>query len=205
MELGDAVKAKYFTPTTIGTAVPTFGMYQDANGDIAFAKGGLRVGGVVTGANAPAPRCVHTGNTPVKVSTDGTDSTPVITETYICEVLVPNSARVTGIAFFNGSVASGNIKGAIYNSAGAILGSTASVAMSGTDAFQRVPLSAALNLAPGVYYVGLQVDNTTARFNTHPIGNFGASKKTGEVYGTITAITPPTTFTAGQGPMGGLY
>lgn len=205
MDFGDAVKAKYFQPTTVGSAIPTLGMYLDANGDIAFAKSGVKVGGFPTSTNAPSPRCVHTGNTPVKASTDGTDATPVVTETYIAEILLPFNARVTGLALFNGSAVAGNVKGIIYNSAGAVLGSTASTAQSGTDAFQRVALSAALNLTPGTYYVGWQFNNTGARFNAHPIGNFGASKKTGETYGTATTITPPTTFTADLGPMGGLY
>jgi surface antigen len=154
---------------------------------------------------AGSPRAVVTGGVPVKASTDGTDSTPVITETYLVELPVKQAVRSTGFANFNGSVASGNLKAYLYNKDGKVIASTASTAMSGTDAFQRIPWSAPINLQPGVYYVGLQVDNTTARFNTHPFGNFGASKKTGEVYGTGTTITPPTTFTAGQGPMGGLY
>lgn len=152
------------------------------------------------------PRVIHTGNTPVKASTDGTDKTPVITETYIVELAVPaGGARVTGFANFNGSVASGNLKAILYNKDGTVIASSASTAMSGTDAFQRIPFTAVLNLRPGRYFVGLQIDNTTARVNMHPIGNFAAFKKTGEVYGTPTAITPVATFTADIGPMGGLY
>lgn len=154
---------------------------------------------------AGVPRVVHTGNTPVKASTDGTDTTPVITETYIAELEVAVGVRATGFANFNGSVASGNLKAILYNAAGAVIASSASTAMSGTDAFQRIPFAAPINLRPGRYFVGLQIDNTTARVNTHPIGNFAQFKKTGEVYGTPTAITPVSTFTASLGPMGGLY
>jgi len=151
-------------------------------------------------------RCTgHTGGVPVKASTDGTNATPVITETYIAEVYVPAQAKVTGFANFNGSVASGNLKAILYNLSGVVVAQSASTAMSGTDAFQRIPFTAPVVIPPGRYYVGIQVDNTTARINTHPIGNFGASKKTGEVYGTATTITPPTTFTADLGPMGDLY
>lgn len=205
MDFGDAIKAKYFQPTTVGSAIPTLGMYLDANGDIAFSKGGVKVGGFSSSTNAPSARCVHTGNTPVKAAADGTNATPVITETYIVEVLVPENLRVTGVAVFNGDAVAGNLKAIIYSAAGAVLGSSASTLQAGTDAFQRVPLSAALNLTPGTYYVGLQCSSASARFNAHPIGNFGASKKTGETFGTATAITPPTTFTADLGPMGGLY
>ncbi len=58
---------------------------------------------------------------------------------------------------------------------------------------------------PGTYYVLVQFNNTGARFNTHTFGDFGASKKTGEVFGTFTTITPPTTFTTAQGPYASLY
>lgn len=170
------------------------------------------IGGPIGGrADGPSsffngvPRTVYTGNVPVKASTDGTDTTPVITETYIAEIEIPVGCRATGFANFNGSVASGNLKVILFNSAGTVIASSASTAMSGTDAFQRIPFSAPINLRPGQYFVGLQVNNTTARVNTHPIGNFAQFKKTGEVYGTATAITPVSTFTAGVGPMGGLY
>lgn len=155
---------------------------------------------------ANSPRCVHSGDTPVKASTDGTDSTPVTTEVYIAEIDVRAPIRATGIAMFNGSVASGNMKLGLYNSAGTRIAQTASTAMSGTDAFQRVAFTTPINLKPGVYYIAATYNDTNARFNTHPIGNFGASKKTGAVYNTLpTTITPPTTFTANLGPMGGLY
>lgn len=170
------------------------------------------IGGPISGRNdgpgsffAGVPRTAQTGGVPVKASTDGTDTTPVITETYIAELEVAVGCRATGFANFNGSVASGNLKVILYNSAGKVIASSASTAMSGTDAFQRIPFAAPINLRPGRYFVGLQVDNITARVNTHPIGNFAQFKKTGEVYDTATAITPVSTFTANQGPMGGLY
>lgn len=151
-------------------------------------------------------RCIHTGGTPVKVSTDGTDKTPVVTETYIAEVMVPFAVDVNGFALFNGSAVDGHVKAILYNASGAVVAQSGNtVSQTGTDAFQRIPFSAVQHLTPGRYYVGVQFDDTDARFNAHPIGNFGASKKTGEVFGTATTITPPTTFTADLGPMGGLY
>lgn len=199
----DAVRAQFFEPT--GEDAPDNGMYRPSATEIAIAVGGVKVASFGAGTTGASPRCVHTGGRAPSASTDGTDATPVITETYIAEILVPASMLMTGFALFNGSVASGNIKVGIFSKAGVLLGQSASTAMSGTDAFQRAPLTATLQLAQGTYYIGLQVDNTTARFNTHTFGNFGASKKTGETYGTFTTITPPTTFTTALGPMGGLY
>lgn len=154
-----------------------------------------------------SPRNWATGNAPATASTSGTDATPVATEVYICEVFVPANVSVTGIAVFNGSVASGNIKVGLASSAGAILGTSASTAMSGTDAYQRIDLTAPLAVkGPATYYVLEFVDNNTARINTHTVGNFGASKQTGQVYATgFTAITAPTTFTTALGAIASLY
>lgn len=157
---------------------------------------------------ATSPRCNHTGNTPVKASTDGNDSTPVVTETYIAELPVNEPCRSTGFAAFQGTVAAGNCMAILYGADGRVLRTSASVAVVGVDAFQRIPWSSPINLIPGIYYIGMQYNNVANRNNNHPFGNFGAVKKTGEVFGTATSIAalpPPTTFTANVGPMGGLY
>jgi len=154
-----------------------------------------------------SPRNCHTGNAPAVASTSGTDSTPVITEVYIAELKLEAGATVTGLANFNGSVASGNIKVGLADSTGRIIATSASTAMVGTDSYQRVPFTRAIALpGPATYYALLFVDNVTARFNTHTVGNFGAAKQTGQVYATgFTTITPPTTFTTALGPIATLY
>lgn len=179
------------------------------------ASGGQTVTGALTPAGGVAaaggfsvsPRLIHTGGTSIMVSTDGNDSTPVATEVYIAEIFVPANCTLTGVANFNGSVASGNIKVGLADSTGAIVATSASTAMSGTDAYQRVPFTATYAAkGPATYYVLLFVDNNTARVNTWAIGNFGASKQTGQVYATgFTAITAPTTFTTALGPIASVY
>lgn len=162
----------------------------------------------VAGVNGQTvlPSNWHTGAIPAQVSTDGNDTTPSITTTYICAVFVPCRATITGVRLFNGTVASGNIKLGLFDSTGVNVAASASTAMSGTDAYQQVAFAAAyVAEGPATYYVGLQVDNTTARVNTHAFGPFPASSKTGETYGTFTTITPPTTFTANVGPIASLY
>lgn len=150
---------------------------------------------------------VHTGGMPARVSTDGTDATPVITEVYYDQIYIPANMIVTGVAIFNGSVASGNYKVGLFNSSGVLVATSASTAMSGTDAYQRVPFTATYAaLGPGTYYVGLLIDNTTARYNTHTVGDFVAAKQTGQVYATgFTTITLATTFTTALGPIASLY
>lgn len=165
-------------------------------------------GGVAAaGGFSVAPRLMHTGGIPAQVSTDGTDATPVNTEVYIAEVFVPANSTLTGVSVFNGSVASGNVKVGLANSSGAVVATSASVAMSGTDAYQRVPFTGTYAAkGPATYYVLYFVDNGTARYNAHTFGDFGAAKQTGQVYATgFTTITPPTTFTTALAPIASLY
>ena len=168
----------------------------------ALAPGVTAVGGLTV-----SPRLVHTGGNPPKVSTDGSDQVPVITEVYICEMYVPCRMTVTGGAVMNGSVVSGNIKVGLADSTGAVVATSASTAQAGTDAYQRVPFTATVTLnGPATYYLLTFIDNITGKFNAHTFGNFGASKQTGQTYATgFTTITPPTTFTTALGTIASLY
>jgi hypothetical protein len=204
----------------VGTEKPTEKLDVVGNGKVSGTMdvgGALAVGGAFTptgGLAAAAglsasPRCIHTGGMSVTQSTDGNDTTPVITETYIAEVFVPANMSITGIAIFNGSaVGTDKLIAALYDSTGAVVASSDldGTTAVGTDTFQRLPFTAPYSAkGPATYYVGLQVNGTTYRFNSHIAGNFGASKKTTEVFGTLTTITPPTTFTTAQGPIASLY
>jgi hypothetical protein len=136
-----------------------------------------------------------------------TDQTPVNTEVYIAEVFVPANATITGVALFNGSVASGNVKVGLANSSGANVATSASTAVSGTTAYQRVPFTGTYAAkGPATYYVESFYDNNTVRGTTHTVGDCGASKQTGQTYATgFTTVTPPTTFTTALGPVASLY
>ena len=164
-------------------------------------------GVAAAGGFAVSPRCFHSGGNPAMASTDGTDATPVITEVYYAEIYIGSNATLTGIKNFNGSVASGNIKVGLANSSGVIVATSASTAMSGTDAYQTVPFTATYAaVGPATYYALLFVDNTTARFNTHTLGGFSAGKVTGQTYATgFTDFTPASTFTTALGPIQTLY
>lgn len=149
-----------------------------------------------------SPRGVHSGDQPPLVSTDGTDSTPVITEVYITLVKVRINMSITGLSVFQGSVSSGNLKVGLADSNGNVVATSVSTAASGTDSYQRVPFTSVYNALGPADYFGLMIwDNTTARFNAHTFGDFGGSKQTGQVYATgFTTITPPTTFVAANKP-----
>jgi hypothetical protein len=152
------------------------------------------------------PTVWHTGQVAPTTTTTGTDTTPVITEEYVAEVFVPVNTLQTGIALLNGSAVAGNITGILYDSNGGIVANTASTAAAGTAGYQKVAFTAPVQLrGPAVYYIGIQNSSASNRLRTHILGNFGAAKKTGQTYGTLTALTPPTTFTTALGPIADLY
>lgn len=147
-----------------------------------------------------------TGDCPANSATMGTDTTPVVTQTYIARVFVPANSQITGVSLLNGSAVAGNVTAIVYNASGVPIGQSASTAQAGTAAYQAIPLTAAVNLrGPGLHFVGFQFDNVAARFRTHAVGVFTAFAQTGQTYGTATSFTSPNTFTTGVGPIASTY
>lgn len=162
------------------------------------------------GRRGIAARGLHTtsatGDAAPMTATTGTDTTPATTETYIAEVFIPHNQTVTGVSILNGSAAAGNVTVILYDENGKVLGTSASTAQSGTAAYQAIPLATAVNaVGPAQHFVGVQFSSTSARFRTHTVGVFPASKTTGGTYGTVPAITTPTTFTTAVGPIASVY
>ena len=164
-------------------------------------------GGVAAaGGFSASPRDVRIGGLVPAVSTDFTNSTPVITETYINEIFVPANVTVTGAAIFNGSDVTGNMAVALANSSGVVVAESADTAGSGTDAYQLIPFASTYAaVGPATYFILVQYSSGTARYNSPPLGSHGVSKKTSETFGTFTTVTPPTTFTTNIGNIGSLY
>lgn len=163
-----------------------------------LARGGVAARGAMT--------VFPTGGAAPMTTTTGTDTTPVVTETYVCEIHVPANAILTGASLLNGSAVAGNVTAILYNSDGVPVAQSASTAQSGTAAYQAFAFTAPFAAqGPGEFYVGFQFNNVAARFRSHILGVFSAFKKTGETYGTATALTLPNTFTTGQGPIASTY
>jgi hypothetical protein len=150
---------------------------------------------------------VNAGGTSAVLAADGNNSTPVITEVYISEIFVFCNMLVMGVAVFNGSDVTGNIKVGLGSSAGAVLATSAATAGSGTDAYQLVPFTATYNaLGPARYYILTFYSSGTARYNTFAVGKHGVGVQTAQTFNTgFTAFTPPTTFTTVVGNIAGLY
>lgn len=174
---------------------------------VAYSTSTAGSGSPAVAGQTASPRTIAVGGLVPAVSTDFTDATPSATVVNIGEILVPCNMTVTGVANFSGSVASGNLKVGLADSTGAIVATSASTAMVGTDVYQRIAFTAPVNLTgPATYYILSFYDNATARYNSPPLGSFGASQQTGQVYATgFTAITAPSTFTTNVAPIASLY
>lgn len=186
-----------------------------------YADQGITPAQFSSAKSAPSARGFATGGRGAINTADGGNSTPVSTELYVAEIFVPVSCLVTGIAVFNGSDVTDNVKAGLYNSAGTLLRGTASTAGAGADTYQLVPFATdgagaaattILLVGPGTYYIGTCYASNTSRYNTHQVGAFGAGKITTLVFatnfaaaGTALTITPPTTFTTALGPIASLY
>lgn len=191
------------------SAAVQVGNTQTISGAKTFSAAITPTAGIAAaGGYSAFPRGIHTGGNPPMASTDGTDATPSITETYISEIFVPANMTITGVALFNGSNVTGNVTVGLADSTGAPIAAavSASTAGSGTDAYQLVPFATPYAAkGPATYYIQVQYSSATARFNTHTLGTHGVTKQTGQTYGTLTSFTPPTTFTTALGNIASLY
>ena len=182
---------------------------------IEFGKGTSSIytptlGIAAAGGFSVTPTLVHTGGKPAASATDGTDTAiGATTQANVCEVFIPCNMTVTGIAVLNGpTVGTDSYCLILYDSTGAAVANTAvaGTASSGADVYQRVAFTAPYAaVGPATYYVAVTVNGTTDNHHTHAFGNFRAGTVTGLTFGTVASITPPTTFTAGDGPIASLY
>lgn len=180
----------------------------DLAGSIATTKLDMTLGVAAAGGFTVSPRNIGTcGVGHVSGAGTYTSQTPAATEVYIAEVFVPSNVTITGVAVLNSATISGNMKVGLANSSGVNVATSASTAMSGTSAYQRVPFTGTYAaVGPATYYVEVFYDNATARPNSLTTADCGAAKQTGQTYATgFTTITAPTTFTTALGPVAGLY
>lgn len=146
---------------------------------------------------------------PVTATTGvGTSTQGVATSVFMTQVFIDNNATITGIAVNNGAtVGTNKYIVALFNSSGTPVANSAlaGVTTSGASAWQKIPFTAPVSVVgPAIYYVGVYMNGTTDNFFTIPaagayVGNAGTV--TGQTFGTVAAVTPPSSFTAGQGPI----
>ena len=138
----------------------------------------------------------------------GTNTTDIAGQLWITDVWVPFAKRITSIGVLQGGTATtDNIMVMLYDTTGVLLGNsnTAGVTLSGANTFVEIALLTAVQLYPAQYWVAVQGNGTAAgAIRTIAASTFVDVLTTvvAGTFGTVPAtITPPTTFTAGNGPI----
>jgi len=173
-------------------------------------------GVVAAGGFIASPRQCHTGGQQAIETTSGTNLNDTVASVlYLAEVFVPTNVSVTGASIFNGTAVAGNGKLALFSVAangtsGTRIAITASTAMSGTTAYQKIAFTGGpiAVVGPATYFVGAIFDTTTHDLRHHSIGSFATGKITGLTYSTDSGFatgTMPTAFAASEGPIASLY
>ena len=158
--------------------------------------------------------CPVSDNSTVAVTSLGNDTAPTNGGIWLGSLVIPFNCTVTGVQFLVGSVGgTDKVIALLYNSAGTLVASTTSgsaptVATNGT--VQQVAFSTTYSaLGPGIYFLALQFNGTTARFKTIPanwqVGNNVVGGLVSGTFGSASTVSLPTTFTANQVPIASLY
>lgn len=140
---------------------------------------------------------------------NSTSLTPVAGTRYFVSIDIDAPTLVTGISALIGAV--GGTDKFIYelhDSAGVLVATTAlaGVTVGTAGTWQAIPFTAPVLVQPGRYFIAVQNNGTTARIAAY--NSPTSPLKTGSAagtFGTSAAITPPTTYTAGVGPVAVLY
>lgn len=142
----------------------------------------------------------------VAYSSFGNATTYVNGTIYWAQLNIPESFTVTKIGCLNaGTVATDKVIYALYSTTGALLGNTAlaGTTTAGANAFQEISLTATYAAIRGRYFVAVQANGTTDNLRTVAASTFVdvlTTSATG-TFGTLTALTVPTTFTSNVGPI----
>jgi hypothetical protein len=218
---GQDVKIKHSDNTLEGFApgtdpgagysrLPGLKVWEDTSAE-GLAQVEVNVVGSSTEATASLPiRVANVPVGPVARASMGTDAASTAGSIYFSDIYLPEAMVSTGAGVLNGTTP--GTDAVIYflaDEAGTVLRTTA---LAGTlsavaDVFQEIAWTSPISLPPGRYWVGFQVEGTTATHQT--IATLTYLNSTGSaagVFGTIpAAITPTTTTTANVGPFFYLY
>lgn len=138
-------------------------------------------------------------------TTSGTNTTPTNKRVQVTAIMLPANVLVTGISYLIGDVGgTDSVIAMLFNAAGAVLATSAlaGTTVGTTATMQHLALTAAYTAkGPGLYFIGIQMNGTTARMRTQTFGDHPTMISNQTTFGTPEAITPPTTFTADYGPV----
>lgn len=143
----------------------------------------------------------------VAYSSLGTNTTDVNGQVWVTSFQLPVDMTVTNIHCLQGGTATtDSVIFSLYSSSGALLGNTAlaGTALSGANTFLSAALTTPYVAKAGAYFIGVQGNGTAAgAIRTVAASTYltVASTSVSGTFGTLPAITPPTTFTADKAPI----
>lgn len=141
--------------------------------------------------------------------TSGTSLTMTAGTIYWVALPIPYNVTITGITFSIGVGTTDKWIGGIYSAAGVLLASTdlAGTTVGSSATKQSIPLTSPLAITgPGIYYLAVQSNGIVAKPLCFP--NANEKFVTGLVagtFGTLSSITPGSTYTQGIGPFATTY
>lgn len=146
------------------------------------------------------------------LSSLGTNTTTVAGTIWYIDVFIPlPGTLLTGIGVLNGAtIGTDNGLVGLYDSTGTLLANSAlaGAITANANTFQQYAFTATYTtLKPGRFFIGYQTQGTTATFRSVATATWVdvlTGSQTG-AFGTLAAITPPTTFTADKGPVAYVY
>lgn len=171
----------------------------------------LKASGLAEIAQYSATQDTHNyaGGVVPTATTSGTDTFGIATVIWVSEVFIPANSLITGVSYLIGSVGGTDKAIAVlYDAAGNVVANsdTAGTTVGTTATMQRLAfVTAYAAKGPGLYYIGISTNGTTAKIRTQVFGDHNCGQITAQTFGTLVAITPPTTFTASQGPIAMTY
>lgn len=130
---------------------------------------------------------------------------------YVAELVIERNFLATGVKVLNGATAATDkLIAILYDSAGNVVATSAlaGTLAAGTNAFQTLAFTATVDVpGPARYYIGIQANGTTTTTRRIAASTFidCLTKSFTGVFGTIPALTVPTTFTADVGPVAYVY
>lgn len=143
-------------------------------------------------------------------SSSGSNSVPIIGQTFFAPVLIPYPVPVSGLVVSTANVGGTDLWNvALYPPGGGL--PVASSVISGTlapaaNTKVRIPFTTPLMTQGGEYWAALQSNGVTARFLAFP--NVTEGFNTAQIPGTFgiwPVLVPPVTYTANIGPFATTY
>lgn len=194
--------------SSLGHTLPNSGIYGATLYDVPMAGGTTRRGAfqIRQEDEITENKVFHSGGTGAIDPTQGRDTTPVTTTTYVAPVFIPSTKLLTGASMLAGSAVAGQFTMFLCDNNGTVVASTASTAYGGAAGYNDAAfLSPYLAAGPNTYYLCLQMNNVASRFRSHAVGNFPTEAVAAGVYGSLTSIPVPGFFNIDEGPIADVY